>query len=269
MSRINSPKDSLVRKKAATFGRLDVAPAYRVVFDRIEALIMEGRLKPGDVLPTETELAEQFDINRSTLREGIRLLEQNGLVERGAAKRLTIAVPQILDLAARVSRALTLYDVTFLELWEAYMALEPVAAELAAARITPAELAELEDNLREMTASRNDLSRFFDLDIEFHSLIAKAAHNRPLELSRAPISILMMPAARAILPKLKTYDRVIFAHRQILDALANHDSARAGEWMRKHSWDFRRGYERIGFRAEERLVEWGATSARGSLDAGE
>ena len=62
------------------FGKLPVAPAYRVVFDTIEKLVMTGKLKPGDILPTETELAERFDINRSTLREGIRLLEQNGLV---------------------------------------------------------------------------------------------------------------------------------------------------------------------------------------------
>src|SRR6187431_2326184 len=125
-----------VPSKPVTFNRLQLVPAYRVVFETIEKLIMEGRLKPGDMLPTEIQLAEQFKINRSTLREGIRLLEQNGLVERGSAKRLTVSVPQMVDLAARVSRALVLYDVTYIELWETYMAIEPVIAGLAAARIS-------------------------------------------------------------------------------------------------------------------------------------
>lgn len=250
------PGREVLTVQRTAFGKLNVAPAYRVVFERIEALIMDGQLKPGDVLPTETELAAEFDINRSTLREGIRLLEQNGLVERGPAKRLTVSVPQMFDLASRISRALTLYDVTFHELWEAYMALEPVTTRLAAANITPEILAELEGNLDQMILSQEDLARFFELDIQFHDLVARAANNRPLELARAPISTLMMPAAHAILPKLKTYHRVIHAHRQIIDALRDRDAGRAEEWMSKHSADFKRGYELIGLRADERLVNW-------------
>jgi GntR family transcriptional regulator, transcriptional repressor for pyruvate dehydrogenase complex len=251
-------------KQGGIFGKLDVAPAYRVVFETIERLIMSGRLKPGDVLPTETELAEQFSINRSTLREGIRLLEQNGLVVRGAAKRLTIAVPHIVDLASRMSRALILHDVTFQELWETYMILEPAMAELAANRISDEAVEELEENLVQLENSRNDLDRFHALDSHFHSVIAEAAGNRPMKLAREPISILMMPAARAILPRLNTYDRVIHAHRQILDALRDHDETRASQWMRKHTADFKRGYERIGFGANERLVNLGSEADKRS-----
>lgn len=238
-----------------TFQKLKVLPAYRVVFDTIERLIMDGRLKPGDVLPTEAELAEQFNINRSTLREGIRLLEQNGLVERGAAKRLTVAVPQILDLANRVSGALVLHDVTFLELWETYMTLEPAAARLAARKITKSEIAALEVNLEQMADSYTDLDAFIGLDTAFHDIIASAAGNRPLQMARQPISMLMMPSARVILPKLKSYHRVIEAHRNILDALKNNNEEKAEEWMRKHTADFQRGYELMGFRPTERLVQ--------------
>ena len=251
------------------FRKLDVAPAYRVVFDTVERLIMEGQLKPGDVLPTETELAERFQINRSTLREGIRLLEQNGLVERGAAKRLTVAVPQIVGLASQVSRALVLHDVTFLELWEMYMAIEPVAAGLAAAKASDAALDEMEANLTEMEASVSDLSRFFALDIEFHGMIARAANNRALLLAREPIKTLMMPAAQAILPKLKTYDRVIAAHRLILAALRARDEELSAHWMRKHSADFKRGYELIGLRSDERIVDFTQAPRAQQPDAGE
>ena len=242
------------------FPRVEVVPAYRVVFDTIERLIMDGRLKPGDVLPTESELAEQFNINRSTLREGIRLLEQNGLVERGGAKRLTVAVPQILDLATRISRALVLHDVTFLELWETYMTLEPAAARLAAKKISDETIEVLEQNLAKMSSSYTDLDEFIDLDWQFHNLIASAAGNRSLELARQPISMLMMPSARVILPKLKTYNRVVEAHRHILDALKARDEDKAEEWMRRHTADFERGYKRMGLSPSGRLVEEQQTS---------
>lgn len=229
--------------KQAIFGKLKVAPAYRVVFDTIEKLIMSGKLRPGDTLPTETELAEQFNINRSTLREGIRLLEQNGLVVRGAAKRLTISAPKIVDIASRTSRALILHDVTFRELLETYMILEPALAKLAAANANAnaKAIAALESNLDQMIKSSDDPDRFFELDNQFHGLIAEAANNRPLLLAREPISILMMPAAHAILPRLNTYDRVIQAHTHILDAIRTHDEKKAQEWMRKHTADFQRG----------------------------
>lgn len=239
------------------FGKLAVAPAYRVVFDTIEKLIMTGKLKPGDILPTETELADQFDINRSTLREGIRLLEQNGLVVRGAAKRLTVSVPHIVDLTSRISSALILHDVTFRELWETYIILEPALAKLAAANATQETIKKLEDNLEAMIACGEDADRFNELDYEFHDLVAEAADNRPMLIARQPISILMMPAAHAILPRLHTYDRVIVAHRNILDAIRAHDQSEASEWMHKHTADFKRGYESIGFAAGEHLVDSG------------
>lgn len=239
------------------FGKIAVAPAYRVVFDKIETLIMSGRLKPGDILPTETELAEQFDINRSTLREGIRLLEQNGLVVRGSAKRLTVSVPHIVDLTSRISSALLLHDVTFQELWESYIILEPALAKLAAANATQEMIKKLEDNLEAMIACGEDADRFNQLDYEFHDLVAEAANNRPMLIARQPISILMMPAAHAILPRLHTYDRVIVAHGNIISAIRAHDQNEAWEWMHKHSTDFKRGYEEIGFDAGEHLVDFG------------
>lgn len=259
---INSASSSSTPSKGM-FGKLPVAPAYRVVFDTIEKLVMTGKLKPGDILPTETELAERFDINRSTLREGIRLLEQNGLVVRGAAKRLTVSVPHIVDLTSRISNALILHDVTFRELWETYIILEPALAKLAAENATEEIIKKLEDNLESMIACGEDADCFNKLDYEFHDLVAEAACNRPMLIARQPISILMMPAAHAILPRLNTYDRVIVAHRKILDAIRAHDQSEASEWMHKHTTDFKRGYESLGFDAGEHLVNSGFDATAG------
>jgi GntR family transcriptional regulator, transcriptional repressor for pyruvate dehydrogenase complex len=228
----------------AEFSKLETAPAYRQVHDEIERRIMDGTLKAGDVLPAETKLADQFGVNRSTIREGIRLLEQGGLVQRAnGGKRLHISLPHYRDLASRASRAMIMHETTFRELWEASMALEVTTASYAVSRISPQQIDMLFKNLDNTERAVGDDSEFIKLDIAFHDIVAEAAGNRALSLAREPISLLFFPAGRIILPRLKSHQRVIDAHRHIVEALKNRDQAMAEEWMKKHMADFRRAYE--------------------------
>lgn len=128
------------------FDRVKRAPAYKIVADELLKAVVERELRPGDML--SIELAEQFGVNRSTVREGIRHLEQTGLVER-QGKRLVISRPSYHTLGDQVSMALVVHDVTFQELWDVKMALEPLAASLASASASPAHLARLRENLEE------------------------------------------------------------------------------------------------------------------------
>ncbi|HEV2677388.1 MAG TPA: FCD domain-containing protein [Aliidongia sp.] len=233
------------------FSRIERAPAYRLVYDAIERQILAGRLRVGDPLPAETQLAEQFGVNRSTVREGIRLLEQSGLVERDGGKRPRISVPHYLDLASSASRALILHMVTFRELWEASMVLEPAIAERAAGHIDEKGLADLSANIAAMTAEVEgietgrpaDVYGFVGLDRAFHEILANVCGNRVLALAHEPVTSLFIPAGRIILPRLKTYRRVLDAHRYIFDCLVAGDAPGARTWMHKHMDDFRRAYE--------------------------
>ena len=114
------------------FRRMRIAPAYKAVSAEIERIILSGALEPGAPLPTEQELAQQFGVNRSTLREAIRQVEQEGLVERREGRRLFVALPGLTDFAPRAMRALVLQQATFHELWQVAVVLEPLAAQLAA-----------------------------------------------------------------------------------------------------------------------------------------
>lgn len=231
----------------APFERLNVAPAYRIVFETIERAIIDGRLRPGDRLPPETSLSDQLGVNRSTTREGLRLLEQSGLVRRRGGRRLYAAVPRQDELATRASRALNLQQVTFRELWQLLMTLEPAAAEMACETITPDEIAALEDNLartREVVAAGES---FADLDREFHTMIATATRNRAWLLAYEPAAMLLFPADELMMPRLpQAGRRLIVAHGRILEALRAGSSGVAREWMHKHIIDFRRGYELAG-----------------------
>jgi GntR family transcriptional regulator, transcriptional repressor for pyruvate dehydrogenase complex len=236
------------------FGRIERAPVYRLVYDAIARQILAGKLRVGDPLPAEMLLAEQFGVNRSTVREGIRLLEQSGLVERDGGKRPRIAVPHYLDLASSASRALILHSVTFRELWEASMVLEPAIAERAARDISDAGLAELAECIAAMDAAvvkiesggPADIDGFVALDRSFHEILANVAGNRVLALAHEPVTSLFIPAGQIILPRLKTYRRVLDAHRYIYDCLRARDAAGARTWMYKHMDDFRRAYELTG-----------------------
>lgn len=221
-------------------------PAYRVVAEAIERNILTGKLKAGDRLPSEIELAKQFGVHRSTVREGIRLLEQSGLVSRFGRTTLEVTLPRFQDLATRASRALSMHEVSFHDLWEASMLTEPAAAEMAVDRIEEEEIDALRTNVEAMAAAAPDTDEFVRLDTEFHDLLAIASRNKVLIMMREPVSLLFMPAGRIILPRLKTYDRVIRAHEEILRGIVDRDSTRVRQWMDRHMSDFRRAYDRTG-----------------------
>jgi GntR family transcriptional regulator, transcriptional repressor for pyruvate dehydrogenase complex len=233
------------------FGKLERLPAYRLVYDAIEGQILSGRLRVGDPLPPETHLAGQFGVNRSTVREGIRLLEQSGLVERDGGKRPRISSPHFLDLASSASRALILHSVTFRELWDASMIIEPAIAAKAARNISDEMLAAVAASIDEMgtavsaieSGAPADVDEFVRLDRDFHEMLAQAAGNRVLALAHEPVTSLFIPAGRLILPRLKTYRRVFDAHRYIYKCLSERDAQGAMTWMHKHMDDFRRAYE--------------------------
>ncbi|QCI67877.1 FadR/GntR family transcriptional regulator [Phreatobacter stygius] len=228
------------------FERIQTAPAYQMVAEAIEQQILSGRLQPGDPLGTEADLVRQFKVNRSTVREGIRLLEQGGLIRRDQSRRLHVSLPRYNRLATRVSRALVLHQVTFRELWEASMSLETATVEAAAARATPEDLQELEDNLARMAAAR-DSQAHAEIDSEFHALIARVSKNRVLQLAREPAGLLFTPTLKMILDTVDAAGpRNLEAHRHIVEACRARDVVVARDWMRRHITDWRRGFEIAG-----------------------
>jgi len=237
------------------FRRMRIAPAYKAVSAEIERIILSGALEPGAPLPTEQELAQQFGVNRSTLREAIRQVEQEGLVERREGRRLFVALPGLTDFAPRAMRALVLQQATFHELWQVAVVLEPLGAQLAAHAAREDDLQALAANLARMDmlaqqAAEDDAqaqaqrqSALIELDVQFHALVARAGRNRALMLAREPVSLLYsatLARMQAQLPQM--HARNLVAHRHIVEALRQHDADRAEHWMRKHIVDFQRGF---------------------------
>ena len=257
-----------VTQAAARFDRIKARPAYELVAEAIERKILAGRLKPGDPVGTESELVKQFGVNRSTVREGIRLLEQSGLVARESSRRLLVAVPHYHRLATRMSRALILQQVTFRELWHTSKALEPAAVDQAMENATPEDLAALAANVDRTRKVHRNPAAVAELDAEFHKLIAKAAHNRVLLLAKEPSSMLVRPTtAFIIFNNPGGIPRLIEAHEHIIDALQRRDREKGRLWVDRHLRDWRAGFERSGMDLDSPVdrIELPAPNARAAL----
>jgi len=234
--------------------KLTVLPAYQAVSRELQALIVGGQLSPGDQLPSETDLAERFGVNRSTVREGIRQLESEGLLRREGRKRLLIAVPGQDSLSPRMERALVMNDVTFRELWQVAMALEPLVATLAAQHATDDQISALNANAAAMEAGINAGRNIGELDTEFHSLMAECSGNRALLLSREPVGQLLFRAYIGLGESVSQAPaRNLAAHRSIIAAVAARDADGAASWMRRHIEDLRRGWLLAGRSVDDRI----------------
>lgn len=246
---LTDPAVSNAPQTERVFRRMRIAPAYKAVSAEIERIIVSGELEPGAALPTEQELAQQFGVNRSTLREAIRQVEQEGLVERREGRRLFVALPGLTDFAPRAIRSLVLQQATFHELWEVAVVLEPLATRLAALAVREEDFDALDSNLARMeelaagAASDAANAALIELDVEFHAVVARASRNRALMLAREPVSLLYsttLSKMQVALPQMQA--RNVAAHREILKAMRGRDADGAEQWMRKHIIDFQRGF---------------------------
>ena len=229
------------------FQRISATPAYRLVAEAIEQRILTGAIRPGEPIGTEAELVKQFGVNRSTVREGIRLLENDGLVRRQANRQLAVGLPHYERLATRTTRAMVLHEATFRELYETAMALQMATMAGAVQRATAAHMRRLEENIDRTEKVLADPAAVATLDAEFHLLIGKASGNKVLQLAREPSDSLIFPTTEIVLRKSRIgAARLIEAHRQMLDAIRRRDVAAGQLWARRHIDDWRKGFERAG-----------------------
>jgi GntR family transcriptional regulator, transcriptional repressor for pyruvate dehydrogenase complex len=226
---------------------LKVNYAYLQIANEIEAQIMNGTLKLGERLPGEVELAEMFGVTRSTIREGLRQLESDGLVHRPSPRRLEVAIPQADMLTSRSRRSMTLMKVTFRELWQVALETEPLAAGLAAEFATADEISALKNTHTQLTQAQENEAETIELDTRFHSQIAEMGENRVLRLAREPIALLLFQGFTQVAPKVpQAVGRQIVAHGNIVDAISSRNAMQAREWARRHIGDFWRGVQLAG-----------------------
>ncbi|MCC5999660.1 MAG: GntR family transcriptional regulator [Pararhodobacter sp.] len=195
---------------------------HEQVATRLRDMIVHGALRPGERV-SEATLCEQLDISRTPLREALKTLAAEGLVEL-RPNRGAVITP--------------LRQPETLELFETIAGMERIAAEHAAERLSLAELRKLEKLHDRMEACHNagDLKPYFACNQEIHRLIVAGAHNKVLQSTHGFLHTRMSRARYFALFVPQRWSESVAEHRRIMDALRARDGARAGAELGAHVW---------------------------------
>lgn len=213
-------------------------PAHEKVARQLQGLMQQGALEAGDRLPPERELAKQFGVSRSTIRQALFILQTIGLVEsRVGYGTFTKKEPPALNVTDLAS-ALRAAKGSLVDQLELRRLVEPQVASLAAERATESELDELSKYISHQEEHLSD-ARFIDADSAFHLTIAHATGNTLL--------VKMVEGIHELLHESRQRSwragggtRALEEHRNIYEAIRKHDSQTASNAMTHHILDVER-----------------------------
>lgn len=207
---------------------------YHEIVEQIKELIASGKIKPGDRLPPERELAELFKASRNSVRDAIRVLEQMGLIDSRQGDGTYIRSVTAEEVTAPLALCLLQSRTQMRELWEVRRVLEPALAEAAAVRVTEEELDELAAILDAQQRKVEAGLLALEEDAAFHYGIAQAAGNGVmLRVMDTLVDLLRQSRERS----LQQHDRPVYSHAghvRILAALRRREPATARIEMLHH-----------------------------------
>ena len=210
---------------------------FEQVAEQIEKRILDGELRSGDRLPTERELAEQFQVSRTAVREAMKILAQRGLVDMRPG-RGTIVIDgahQAMQHSINLAMKLKLGEVGGSDnLVEVREILETEIAALAAARDTEKEIAVMREAVKVMDESLDDADTFIVADNIFHEALAKGTQNTLILILVNSIVNLLSEQRKQIFEVEGGPQRGQVHHKDILESIIRHDPEAAREAMRAH-----------------------------------
>jgi len=208
---------------------------YQQIVEQIEQSIRSGSLKPGDQLPAERDLAQQFGVSRTAVREAVKALCEKGLVEAAPGRGTFVidgtpqAMKQSLDSMLSFGRE---HGFAYLE--DVREILEPEIAARAALRANERQLVAMREAIDGMDGAGQDAGAFVESDLDFHLALAEGAQN-PLLLPLIDSIVGLLREQRirtSASPGGHAHGQ--YHHRQILAAVERHDAAAAREAMLAH-----------------------------------
>ena len=200
----------------------------------IRVLILDGTFPPDQPLPSERTLAERFGVSRGSIRDAFRTLETIGLLVtrhgQGTFPRELDVERLVAPLASVLSYRHDLQD----ELMDVRRMFEPAVARVAAARITDADLADL-DRILDVQRKKLKTGRSAIVeDTAFHEILARATRNRVVINIMATLNDLLVESRKLTLKQTGRPGRSLLGHEAVVEALRRRDPAAAAEAMRDH-----------------------------------
>lgn len=224
------------------FSRQDTTKKPAMIVRRILDLIESGELLPGEKLPNELEIVRQTDVSRTSVREALSALELMGIITRlpgegtFISKKAHVGHYTPTNILEKFLEDTEKVNGSF-EALEARMALEPSVTIMAARRAEPEQIERMENLLKDSTAAleNNDIDLFLDLDRAFHIAIAEATNNDVIaSISKNLLKQADVHMWRRYKEDMALWPKTIEAHRNILDAIREHDTQKAGFYAESH-----------------------------------
>lgn len=227
------------REDRTILGESDIRPiaktgASDLLVEQILGFVKAGRLKPGDRLPSERDLAERFGVSRPTVREAMRALSVLGILEIRHGGGAFVTALQATDLLKPLNFFLSLSEVSIEKLYEARTFIEGEICALAATRSDDALCDELEAMIGEQVAVMDKVDAYLAIDSRFHERLAEVSGNPFLARAAQSLNVLGIEFRRASAETGNAQSRSIEDHRSILKALRDSDAGAARAAMQAH-----------------------------------
>ena len=205
------------------------------VVEKLIELIADGKLKPGERLPPERELAVEFDVSRTVIRESIRSLVARGLVEVRRGSGAFVSIPQTKLVAESMSLILQMgtTEDLYSQVFEVRRLLEVEIAGLAAERATPADIKEMEVQL-ELMENNCSVEQMAECDVEFHASLSRATHNEIYSVLLDSVVDIMLEIRHMALANPDAKRDAIEKHRMLYENVNKGDAESARKVMAEH-----------------------------------
>jgi DNA-binding FadR family transcriptional regulator len=229
-----------------------------LVARRIVRDIVRRGLRPGDLLPPERSMLEQYEIARGTLREALRLLEFQGVLalKPGPGGGPVLLDPDASHLADTVVLLMQLKQSPFRTIVEVRTALEPMIAGLAARRIGTDSLTELDDTITAMRENIEDQHVFLEANKRFHDVIAWSSGNALFGFMVESLLDIMDGTLVGIDYANPGRKAILTAHERVLAAIRSGDVTASEDRMREHIDEYVRHVERKFPDVLRRVIRW-------------
>jgi GntR family transcriptional repressor for pyruvate dehydrogenase complex len=208
---------------------------YEQIVQQIEASILKGEVSEGSQLPAERDLAKQFGVSRTAVREAIKALQEKGLVDAFPGRGTFVTNGTSNSMRRSLDRIVKSGEPGgWTYLLEIREILEPEIASLAAVRASDQDIAAMQEAFDVMENAKRDADAFIEADLDFHLALAEAAGN-PIVLSLIDSIVGLLREQRLRIFQIGGgAERGQYHHRRILEAIKRRDPQAVRTAMRAH-----------------------------------
>ena len=207
---------------------------YKNIVNQIRKMILSGELKKGDQLPSERDMAQQFGVSRTAVREAIKSLSEIGLVDIMVGRGTFVANNTADRIVESVNLLLDVEKVVKEDLHYARKVLEAPIAKLAAKNRSQENIDRFVSLIENMENSRKQTKKFIDIDMEFHVELAKASGNSAFVVLTQAIMQILRSDLTFVLNFRDQTETALNHHKEILKNIINQDIEGAELAMQSH-----------------------------------